>query len=103
MMLYYLATQTTAINMRIYFGCRDTFVTEHRLYHSQIGTTLKQMCCKGVTEGVGTHTLFYSGEGGKFLYNMEDRYSGQRFSAALAYKYTIFATGTDIYVRPLAR
>ena len=34
MMLYYLAAQAAAVDMSIYFGGRDTFVPEHRLYYA---------------------------------------------------------------------
>ena len=71
MMFYYLLTQTCTVDVGIYFGCRDTLVTEHCLYHTEVCTALEQMGGKGVAEGVRADTFLYTGHHNQLLDEME--------------------------------
>ena len=60
--------------MRINLSCGYFLMAQHTLDSSQIGSALKQMGSKGVTESVGTYRFGYSGHRRKILYNVEHHY-----------------------------
>ena len=100
MMLYYLFAQSDTVNMGVNFGGRNTFVSEHCLNDSKIGSSLQQMRRKGVSESMRTYILFYSGKQHKLLYQMKDRYSGEWPASAEAQKEKLLATGLYSYGIP---
>ena len=84
-----LLAKTSAVNMSIYFGGGDALVTEHCLYHTQVGTALKQMGGKGVTERVGAYILLYPCRQHKLFYEMEYHDARQGFLQPLADEHEI--------------
>jgi hypothetical protein len=58
MMLNDFASQTISVNMCVNFGSTDTFVSQHALDDTQIGTSFQQMSCKLMSEGVRTDFFF---------------------------------------------
>ena len=84
--------QTHTVDMCIDFSRRDTLVSKHHLYNTQVGTALEQMSGKGVTECVRTHVLLYAHALHKFLDVMEHRYARKRLLKALADEDIILVT-----------
>ena len=70
--------------MCVYLGCRYFFMSKHTLDGSQVGSALKQMGGKGVTEGMGTYCFVYSGHCGKVLDDIKNHYPCQRPAASYA-------------------
>lgn len=96
-----LLAKTSAVNMSIYFGGGDALVTEHCLYHTQVGTALKQMGGKGVTERVGAYILLYPGRRDKLFYEMEYHDARQGLLQPLADEYEILIARLYGYTVPV--
>ena len=47
--------QIVVIKMGVYLGSQNGLMAQHLLYGSQVGSTINQMRCKGVSERVGTY------------------------------------------------
>ena len=92
MVQYYLFSQTHAVDMRVDFCSRYTFVPQHCLYYTQVCTAFKEMCGKRVTEGVRAHILFYTDQPDKLFYEVKDHDTGKWFLEPLAYEDKIFVT-----------
>jgi hypothetical protein len=48
----YLFTQSGAVDVQVYLGGGNGFVTEHLLNGTQVGPAFKQMCGKRVAQGM---------------------------------------------------
>lgn len=51
----YLFAQSGAVDVQVYLGGGNGFVTEHLLNGTQVGSAFKQVCGKRVTQGVGAY------------------------------------------------
>ena len=61
-----------AVDVYVYFGGGDAFVTEHLLYGTKVGSAFKQVCRKGVSQCVWADFAFDTGEVGKLFYDFEN-------------------------------
>ena len=54
------AAQRRTVDVHIHLGGGYRLMAQHLLYGAQIGTALKQMCSKAVTQRVRAHRFFYA-------------------------------------------
>ena len=64
--------QPVSVNMCIDFSSSNTLMTQHGLYSSQIGSSLQQMGCKGMAEGVRTDFFCDAGFVGQLFDEVEN-------------------------------
>ena len=57
------AAQRRTVDVHIHLGGGYRLVSEHLLYGTQVGSSLKQMCGKAVAQGVRAHRFLYSSQG----------------------------------------
>lgn len=98
MMGHYFLAQTASVNVGVNLGSGYLFMPKHALYGTQVGSSLQQMCGKGVTERMGTYGLGYSGFCGKFLDYVKHHYPGNGPAASFAQEYKTIGTGLDLYM-----
>ena len=72
MMQYDFAAQHLAVDVGIYLGCGDGFVTQHLLDGTQVGSAFQQVGGEGVAEGVGADGFGDAGAVGQLLDQVED-------------------------------
>ena len=96
MMLDDFTSEHIPINMCVNLSSSDTFVSQHALNGSQIGTTLQKVCRKGVSEGMWADIFANSDCFCQNFDDMEDHDAGNVL-ATFAYKDEIFVPGLDIH------
>ena len=65
--LLHCFAQVRSVEMCVYLGCEYIFVAQKFLHLAYVGSPLKQVCCKGVTECVRANLLINAGAyGGLF-------------------------------------
>lgn len=69
--------------MGIDLGGHNRLVTQHLLNGTEVGSTIDQMGCKGVTQGVGANDLSYANRLCRDLYNVKDRDAGEVVTEAV--------------------
>ena len=96
MMLDDFTSEHIPINMCVNLGSSDTFVSQHALNGSQIGTSLQKVRREGMAEGVRTDIFSTSGCFGQNFDDMEHHYSGNVL-APLADEHEIFVSRLDVH------
>lgn len=74
-MLFQSLTQMPRIEMGVYLGCEYIFVAQKFLNLAYVGSPLKQVCCKGVTECVWANLLINASAYGSLFEQCENHHS----------------------------
>ena len=53
-------TKEFPVQVCVYLGSQNGFMTQHFLHGAKVRTSFNQMCGKRMPEGVGTNLFFYS-------------------------------------------
>ena len=75
--------EASAVNVNVNFGGGNAFVSEHLLNGSQVGSTFKQVCGKGVSQGVWTNFFANACQFGKLLDDIENHHTCQSPSSTI--------------------
>lgn len=97
MMLQYFLAQTAPVDMHVNLGRGNTFVPQHGLNDTQIGTAFQQVGGKGMTEGMGTDGFAQAALLDQLFYHVEYQDAGQLRTAPDTQKDIIFVPGTRLY------
>ena len=94
----YLFTKVGGVNVCVYLGGGDGFVTEHSLDGTQIGTSFEQGGSKGVAECVGGNFFLYTCFLHEVFDHEEHHDSGEGFAATFADEDIVLVFGRDVDV-----
>ena len=90
-----LTAQEVLVEVEVDFGSGNAFVPQHLLYGTQVGTILEQVRGKGVSQGVGAHTLRYATKLASIAHNVENHGATEATATAVEKKKVLLA-GLDI-------
>ena len=97
-----LFAQSGCVDMRIDFGCSNVFMTEHRLYGTQVCPTLLQRRSVTMAQGVGRNDLLVACFLSLSLDHDEYHRAGEVMTTAIE-EHKVLLSGFDIKVNAVGK